>query len=82
MNNARYNTERPYKPNPVPKFELEQKFTIDKSAKSIDNRKKVRDVFAGKVIDVSRAHVTLQNKNGVKESFRFLDFMTGDIAVL
>lgn len=73
MNN--YAIEKTYEPKAVPKFELGTTISIE----SQSERKGVR--FTGKVVAITNHLVTLKNKNGSPESFKFNDFKCGYIFV-
>jgi hypothetical protein len=74
-------TVKTYNPSAIPSFENGQNVRLLKSPKLVGKRLK-GTLIEGQVISVNSTHITVKNKNGVKESFRYADFLTGDLKLL
>lgn len=72
-----------YKPKAIPEVELNQKVRISKGKKFTDNRKNnPEDIFEGEVVSINSKHMTVKNKLGIKESFKYADFIDGYVRML
>ena len=77
------NTMKTYNPKAIPQIEMNQKVKISKGKKNVDNRKtQPENIFKGKVMSINSRHFTVINALGIKESFKYSDFICGDISLL
>lgn len=67
---------RTYNPKAIPEFEIGQKVRIQNCSE------RDKPVFSGEVVVVTKFNVTVKNKHNVKESFSYVNFLTGHIKLL
>jgi hypothetical protein len=66
----------------IPIFNINDKVAINKGKSTEDKRKRSSDIFRGRVVAVTDRLVTVKSKNGYKESFSFVDFLTGVVRLV
>jgi hypothetical protein len=71
-----------YNPRAIPDFRVGQKVRIAQIDKNEDAERKRKIPFKGEVVDITKFNVVIKSENNIRESFKFVDFLTGDVRLL